>query len=264
MENLPDQSPLLAMMAMRNSEPPPSPSGNDELEPWSVGAVICRTSLLQARLAKAAKARKQTEEVADVPNSEAKFQAMVDQEAEMPTGKTTPEVIVEGNEGKDKSTGEPTSIPNITSIENGGGGGSEVHATTMFDLPTTRKEPGVDLRAIEEEAETRKFTEENNALAAKGSHSSKYSGAINWNPAYSQRATPISLNGRDTRISGWGRSGLSGSFGSAMDHAYYDYGIEASNISARSPVGSKSYSATYGYGGLKGNSPYAYVSGLAN
>jgi len=56
---------------------------------------------------------------------------------------------------------------------------------------------------------------------------------------------------------------MSGSNGSAMDESYYDYGIGASNGSAKSAVGSNPYGAPYGYGRRK-SSHYAYVSGPAN
>jgi hypothetical protein len=71
------------------------------------------------------------------------------------------------------------------------------------------------------------------------------------------------LRGKDTKNSGWGWSGMSGSNGSAMDESYYDYGIGASNGSAKSAVGSNPYGAPYGYGRRK-SSHYAYVSGPAN
>ena len=263
MRHLPEQSRLPATMAMRNYEPPPSALENDEPEPWSVGAVIRRTSLIQARLAEVANERKLTEEEMDVPNSEARYQAMVEEDVEMPKIETKPQVIAEKKEAKEKSTGETTSTQNMTSIGDGSGGGSGVRATMMFGVPTTRKEPGVDLRAIEEEAEIRKFTEENNALASKGSHGEKYGGAVDWNLAYSQRPIPTPLQGRDTRNSGWGRPGWGGSYESAMDEPYYNYGIGESNGSARSPAGSNPYGSLYAYG-RKGNSPYAFMSGPAN
>lgn len=243
MRNLPAQSPLPTTMAMRNDESPPLALEYYEPEPWSMGAVIRRTALIQAELAKAANERKQAEEELDVKNSQARSQAIVEEDVEMPPG-----TITEENEEKETGTG---------------GGG--VRATMMFGLPTTRKGPGVDLRAVEEEAEIRQFTEESNALASKGSHNGKFAGAVGWNPVYSQRATPVSLHSRDTRKSGWGRPGPSGSFGAAVDEPYYDYEIGISNGTARSSVGSNSYGAPYGYGyARKGNSHYAYVSGPAN
>ena len=233
MRNMPERSSLPATMTIQTYEPSPSAPTDDEPEPWSVGAVIRRTSLLQAQLAEAANERKQTKE------------------------ETNPKVIVEEKEDQEASTGETTSTLNMTSIGDGGGGGSAVRGTMMFGLPTTRKEPKVDLKAIEEEAEYRKYMEEN-ALAAKGSHNGKYGGARNWNQAYSQRATPMSLHDRDTRKSGWGLSGLSGSSGQAMNEPYYDYATGGPSGPASNP-----YSSPYGYG-RKRNSHYAYVSGPAN
>jgi len=79
---------------VQNCEQPPSaPGDDDELEPWSVGSVIRRTSLLQARLAEMANERKQTEEKADVSNSKANHQATVEEEVEMPTILTQSEAI---------------------------------------------------------------------------------------------------------------------------------------------------------------------------
>lgn len=262
--NLPDQPPLQAAIAIQNFEPSPSlpttvaiqnveplPSAleDDELEPWSVGAVIRRTSMLQA-----ANEKKKAEEEA-----KARCQAMVEEDVEMPTIKTKPEVLVEAIESKEAGTGEITSTPNMASI---GDGGSGVRATMVFGLPTTKKEQRVDLNAIAEDAEIRRIMEENSALAAKGSHNGKYGGAISSNPAHNQRAASVSQD-RDTRKSGWARSGLSGSFAAAMDEPYYNYEVGASNGSVRSPIGNNPYGSPYGYAG-KRNSHYAYVSGPAN
>lgn len=263
MRNVSDRLPLSTTTTSQNFEPPPSSPGDDELEPWSVGAVIRRTSMLQARLAEAANERKQTEEDVDVPNSESRYQATVEEDVEAPTIETKSEVNVEEKEDKRTNTGETTSTPIMESTSDRGGEGSGVRATMMFGVPTTKREPGVDLRAIEEEAEIRKFTEENNALAGKGSHGGKYGGAVDWNPAYNQRPAPIPLQGRDTRTSGWGRSGWGGSFGAAVDEPYYDYELGASNGSTRSPTGSNPYGSPYGYG-RKANSPYGFMSGPAN
>jgi hypothetical protein len=246
---------------MRNSKHLPSKPGSDEPEPWSVGAVIRRTSLLQARLDEAANERKQTDEKMDMLASKVRRQATVGEDVEMPAIETKPKVIAENKEDRETSTEKVTATPITKGIGDGSGEGSGVRATMMFGIPTTKKELEVDLRAIEEEAEIRKVTEENNALAAKGAH--KYSGAINWNPSYSQKATPMPLRAKDTKNSGWGWSGMSGPNGSAMDEPYYDYGISTSNNSAKSAVGSNLYGAPYGYGRRK-SSHYAYVSGPAN
>jgi hypothetical protein len=246
---------------MRNSKPPPSEPGSDEPEPWSVGAVIRRTSLLQARLDEAANERKQTDEKMDMLASKARRQATVEEDVEMPAIETKPKAIAENKENRETSTEKVTATPITKGIGDRSGEGSGVRATMMFGIPTTKKELEVNLRAIEEEAEIRKVTEENNALAAKGAH--KYSGAINWNPSYSQKVTPMPLRGKDTKNSGWRWSGMSGSNGSAMDEPYYDYGISTSNSSAKLAVGSNLYGAPYGYGRRK-SSHYAYVSGPAN
>jgi hypothetical protein len=261
MRSLPDQSPLPANSTTRNFKLPPSAPGSDEPEPWSVGAVIRRTSLLQARLDEAANERKKTDEKVDIPASKARCQATVEEDVEMPAIETKPKVVAEKKEDRETSTEKITATTNTKGIGDGSGEGSGVRATMMFGIPTTKKELEVDLRAIEEEAEIRKVTEENNALAAKGAH--KYSGAINWNPSYSQKATPMPLRGKDTKNSGWGWSGMSGSNGSAMDESYYDYGIGVSNGSAKPAAGSSPYGAPYGYGRRK-SSHYAYVSGPAN
>lgn len=259
--SLPDQSPLPANSTMRNFKPPPLEPGSDEPEPWSVGAVIRHTSLLRTKLDEAVNERKQTDEKMDVLASKARCQATAEGDVEMPAVETKPKVIAEKKEDRETSTEKVTATPNTKSIGDGSGEGSGVRATMMFGIPTTKKELVVDLRAIEEEAVIRKFTEENNALAATGAH--KYSGAVNWNPLYSQKATPMPLRGKDTKNSGWGWSGMSGPNGSAMDEPYYDYGISTSNSSAKSAVGSNLYGAPYGYGRRK-SSHYAYVSGPAN
>ncbi|KAE9369706.1 hypothetical protein N431DRAFT_52426 [Stipitochalara longipes BDJ] len=232
MRDVPGQPAISVNVATRYYESPSLEPGDDEPEPWSVGAVIRRTSMLQAKLAEAANERKRTEEGIGAPDSRTSGQVTVEEDIEIPTTETNPEVV-----GKDKGEGE-TSTGETT------GGSSGVRATMIFGVPTTKQEPKVDLRAIEEEAELRKLTEEQNALAAKGSHSGKYGGAVSWDPAHSQRATPVSLQGRDTRKSGWGRPGVSES---AMDEQYYDYGIGMSSNAARSPVGRSPYGSPYGH-----------------
>jgi hypothetical protein len=198
MRSLPVQSPLPAAITVQNCEPPPpellpsepslsepapsAPGIDDELEPWSVGAVIRRTSLL----IEMANQRKQAEEEA-----KANYQATVEEEE-----------------------GEIPSTPDMTSswdrVE--GEGGGIVRATTMFGLPTVNMESEEDFRVIEAEAAARRFMDENNAIAAKGSHNGKYGGAIGWNSRYSQRTAPMPLYGRDMRNSGWGWAGSSRSY----------------------------------------------------
>ncbi|KAF4637672.1 hypothetical protein G7Y89_g396 [Cudoniella acicularis] len=210
MRNLPDQSSLPATVTMQNCEPPPSAPGDDDnLEPWSVGSVIRRTSLLQARLSEMTNERKQTGEEADVSNSKANHQATVEEEVEMPTIQTKPEAIAKEMGDNETSWGEIPSTVNMSSYGDGGGGGGKgiIRATMMFGLPTASRESEADLRVIEEEAAARKFMEENNAIAGKGSHNGKYGGAVGWNARYSQRTTTMPLYSRDMRKSGWGWAG---------------------------------------------------------
>jgi hypothetical protein len=243
-----------AIVTVQDCEPPPPTLGDDELEPWSVGAVIRRTSMIEARRAEAAEEREKAEE------EKVRFQAMVEEDLETPSTETKLEVVANEMESEQADTGEAASRPDVAST--GERGGSGVHATMVFGLPTRKKEKGVDLKAIPEEAELRRIIEENNALAAKASHNGKYGGAISSNPAYNQRAAPVSQE-RDTKKSGWSSSGLSGSFASAMHTPYYDYEVGTSGFQAGSPAASGLNGSQYGYGGRK-SSYYAYVSGPAN
>jgi len=131
--------------------------GDDELEPWSMGAVKRRTLMLQAKLAEANE-RKQGGDAVEGSNRRASHQTIAEEDTEKNSE------IVETEEGKEEmSTGQST------------GGGSAVHNIMTSGVPATaRKEPRVFFGAIEEEAELRKLMEEQNALAAKGAHSSKY------------------------------------------------------------------------------------------
>ena len=110
--SLPDQSPLPANSTMRNFKPPPLEPGSDEPEPWSVGAVIRHTSLLQARLDEAAYERKHTDEKMDGLASKARCQATVEEDVEMPVVETKPKVIAEKKEDRETSTEKVTATPN--------------------------------------------------------------------------------------------------------------------------------------------------------
>jgi hypothetical protein len=101
--------------------------------------------------------------------------------------------------------GEIPSTPDMTSswdrVESGGR--SIVRATMIFGLPTVNLESEAEDRIRDAEAAGRRFMDENNAIAVKGTHNGKYGGAVGWNARYSQRTAPP-LYGRDTRYSGWG------------------------------------------------------------
>jgi hypothetical protein len=149
MRSPPDQSPLPANSTARDFKLPPSAPRSDEPEPWSVGAVIRRTSLLQARLDEMANERKQPDETVDIPASKARFQATAEEDVEMPAIETKPKAIAEKKENRETSTGKVTATPNMQGIGDGSGEGSGVRATMMFGIPTTKKELEVNLRAIE-------------------------------------------------------------------------------------------------------------------
>jgi len=241
MRQLPEQPHLPANTMIQNYESASEALGDDELEPWSMGAVKRRTLMLQAKLAEANE-KKQTGDAVDGSNRRANRQTIAEENTEKNSE------TVETEEGKEEmSTGEPT------------GGGSAIHTIMISGVPaTTRKEPRVALRALDEEAELRKLMEEQNALAAKGAHSSKYGGAASWDAAHSQRAAPVSQT-RDTRISGWGLSGIDPS---AMGQEYHDYEGRAASGVARSPVERGSYAGMYGH--LKGNPRFDFMSHPAN